>query len=203
MTWGTYHFQKKIPEFPYQNRTRQIQPLIPIMIPIVQITTPDRGGQQPVHHIPQQPNLPRGVLRSRPHMREHIFPENFLRVLDPFIEGRSGDCGSIADMIQGRPIGLDDKGLVEGGPQPRLHLVVLVVEDYSLENVDVVDAAQRAEQDANIDGLFHAMDLRHDGSTQLGRRIALHRTNVKRAIGTSPKNILLLIMVYLLSKVTS
>ena len=137
-----------------QQRPGQVQPLIAVMVAIVQLAAAQRGQQQPMHHVAEKVGLFRLAKLVDANVGQELLLEDFLRVFDAFFAGDAGLGAAGPDKVQRHVLLLDDKGLVQGRLDHLHHLLVLKVVDNVLENVVVAHEAQGTEDDDDGDLLL-------------------------------------------------
>jgi hypothetical protein len=91
---------KQHPKQRRQQRTRQIQPLRPKVIPIVQLPPLKRSEEKTVNHVPEEEGLFGVLTRGHRDVGEHLFLEDLLGVVDASFAGEGGDGTATTDEVE-------------------------------------------------------------------------------------------------------
>ncbi len=170
-----------------EQRAGQVQALVAQVVAIVELATPERGHQQPVHHVAQKVSLLRLAKVADTHMGQHLLLQDVLGVLDTLLLGHTGPRATCANETQRHIAVLDDEGLVQRGLDLLHHLLVLEVVDNMLEDVAVGLEAERTE---HHNDRYLLLDVGYDGHDELtdsaapiarAVRTARHHVHVKCA----------------------
>ena len=168
-------------------RPREIHALVPEVIAIVLVASPQRAQQQPVHDVSQVVRLLRLAIFINPDVREELLLQNLPGVLDALISGHPHGAATLADEIQRHLLGLDHLRLLDGRAEEVHHLVVAKVVHNVLEDILVCHEAERAEhhEQGNLRADIRKSDANHAGLALGAGGVHQPRHAARRRPGTA------------------
>ncbi len=181
------HLLHEISEQPTEEEGKegacQVQPLVAVVVTVVQFTTTECSKKEPVDHVAQEVGLPGLAEVRNSNMRKHLLLKNFVCVsgkkgrwdwgglfclgtkmgsLYPLLFGDAWPGTSGANKVKSHILLLDDKGLIKGWLDHLHQLRVIKVVNNVLEDVPVGHKAQCTEDDHNGDLLLNVGQDSHN-----------------------------------------
>mmetsp|Transcript_18935 Transcript_18935/g.35124 ORF Transcript_18935/g.35124 Transcript_18935/m.35124 type:complete len:296 (+) Transcript_18935:2004-2891(+) len=122
------------PEEAAEEGPREVQPLLPEVVPVVLVAPSQPAHQQFVHRVPQEKHFP--SLAPLPHANvwQHFAPEQVPSVRNTLLGYNVLGAASLAYEVESDLLLLYDEGFLETGPEEVHHLSVLEVVDHVLNN---------------------------------------------------------------------
>ena len=141
-----------------EQRTREVETLLGVVVAVVGAARADGGHEQLVHDVADEVSLLRLAVFGGAHVRQRLLLEDLPRVLDALVARHAHRRATLADEVHGDLLRLDDEGLLERRTHHLHERRVGEVAHDVLEDLAVGDEAEGTEDDHDRHGVA---DVRH------------------------------------------